>query len=98
MTVLRVLGDRKVYLARELTKLHETLVETTLAAGSPEEPRGEYVILVEGAAKEDFSALSPEEHLERYISTGMDKKEAVKRVARERKVPKDEIYKLVIKE
>lgn len=92
------LGERTACAVREITKLHESVIRFRLSEGYPEEPRGEYVILVEGAVKEDFSALSPEEHLERYLSSGMDKKEAVKRVARERKVPKDEIYKLVIKE
>ena len=91
------LGDRKAYLAKELTKLHESLVETTLAAGCPEEPRGEYVILVEGKEKENpLLSLSPEEHLARYLAEGMDKKSAVKAVASERGVPKDEIYKLTI--
>ena len=92
------LGDRKVYLARELTKVHETLTETTLAGGYAEEPRGEYVIIVEG--KEEVSPyldLSPEEHLQAYLDMGMDKKEAIKKVAAERGVPKDEIYQLTVK-
>ena len=96
--LLSVLGDRKVYLARELTKLYETLVETTLSAGSPEEPRGEYVIIVEGKTEVSSSlTLTPMEHLQKYLDEGMDKKSAVKRVAAERGVPKDEIYKLTIK-
>ena len=92
------LGDRKAYLARELTKLHETLTETTLAGGYAEEPRGEYVIIVEG--KEEVSPYldrSPEEHLQAYLDMGMDKKEAIKKVAAERGVPKDEIYQLTVK-
>ena len=96
--LLSVLGDRKVYLARELTKLYETLVETTLSAGSPEEPRGEYVIIVEGKTEVSPSlTLTPMEHLQKYLDEGMDKKSAVKKVAAERGVPKDEIYKLTIK-
>ena len=92
------LGDRKVYLAKELTKLHENLIETTLAAGCPDEPRGEYVILVEGKeAQNPLLALSPQEHLEKYLAEGMDKKTAIKTVAAERGVPKDEIYKLAVK-
>ncbi|MBO4472816.1 MAG: 16S rRNA (cytidine(1402)-2'-O)-methyltransferase [Clostridia bacterium] len=92
-----VFGDRKAYLAKELTKLHETLVETTLAAGCPDEPRGEYVILVEGRAAENpLLALSPEEHLAHYLAQGLDKKTAIKKVASERNVPKDEIYRLTI--
>jgi len=94
----KTLGDRKVYLVRELTKLHETLTETTLAKGCPDEPRGEYVILVEGKAESSpYLELSPEEHLRRYLDEGMEKKAAIKRVAAERGVPKDEIYQLTVK-
>lgn len=93
-----ILGDRKVYLTRELTKLYETMVETTLEAGSPEEPRGEYVIIVEGKeAVSPYLDLSPEAHLAAYLDAGMDKKTAVKKVAAERNVPKDDIYKLTLK-
>ena len=97
--LLKTLGDRKVYLARELTKLHETLTETTLAQGYDEDPRGEFVIIVNGAKEEasPYLALSPEEHLKAYLDAGMDKKSAIKKVASERNVPKDEIYKLTIK-
>ena len=92
------LGDRKVFLAKELTKLHESLMETTLATGCPDEPRGEYVILVEGKEAENpLLALSPQEHLSHYLAAGMDKKTAIKTVAAERGVPKDEIYKLAVK-
>ena len=92
------LGDRKVYLARELTKLHETLTEITLANGYSEEPRGEYVILVEGQEETSpYLDLSPEEHLRAYLDMGMDKKEAIKKVAAKRGVPKDEIYQLTVK-
>ena len=92
------LGERKAYLAKELTKLHESLTEISLKEELSEEPRGEYVILVEGA-KEGASpllSLSPEEHLEKVLAEGVDKKTAIKRVAAERGVPKDEIYKLTI--
>ena len=91
------LGDRKAYLAKELTKLHEALAETTLASGCAEEPRGEYVILVEGKEAENpLLSLSPEAHLAHYLDAGMDKKTAIKTVASERGVPKDEIYKLTV--
>ncbi|HCU55842.1 MAG TPA: 16S rRNA (cytidine(1402)-2'-O)-methyltransferase [Clostridiales bacterium] len=93
-----LLGERKAYLARELTKLHEEVKEITLSADYSEEARGEYVIIVEGKEKENpLLSLTPEEHLEHYLSRGMDKKTAVKTVASERGVPKDDIYKLTIK-
>ena len=93
------LGDRKAYLAKELTKLHETLTEVSLKDDLADEPRGEYVVLVEGA-KETASpllSLSPEEHLAKVLAEGVDKKTAIKRVASERGVPKDEIYQLTVK-
>jgi len=92
------LGDRTAYLVKELTKIHEGFLSIRLKDGVPEQPRGEYVIIVEGAEETSpLTSLSPEEHLAYYLSTGMDKKEAVKKVAAERGVPKDVIYKLTVK-
>ncbi len=91
------LGERKVYFVRELTKLYESVEVTTLSAGPGTEPRGEYVIIVDGAEKKNLNVeLTAEEHLRQYLQDGMDKKTAVKQVAAERGVPKDEIYKLAI--
>lgn len=91
-----ILGDRKVFVVRELTKLHECVEITSLNAFSCEE-RGEIVLVVESAQDEgnELSKLSPEEHLRRYLDAGMDKKEAVKKVASERGVPKNDIYRLI---
>ena len=90
-------GERKAYLVKELTKIHETLTEIMLSEGYLEEARGEYVIFVEGKeAEQPLLSLSPEEHLAHYLAEGMDKKSAIKKVAAERGVPKDEIYKLTI--
>ena len=92
------LGDRKAYLVKELTKIHESVSVLRLGEGISEEPRGEYVIIVEGAEEESpLLSLSPEEHLKHYLDAGMDKKTAVKTVAAERGVAKDDIYKLTIK-
>ena len=91
-----VLGDRRVCAVREMTKLHESVVWSSLLSFECEE-RGEIVLVIEGAEEENaLLALSPEEHLAAYISSGMDKKEAVKRVAAERGVPKNDIYKLTL--
>ena len=93
------LGNREACAVREITKLHESVVHFNLAEGYPEEPRGEYVLIVGGAKEENgFEKLTAEEHLELYINGGMDRKEAVKRVAKERGVSKNEIYKLTLKE
>lgn len=91
-----LLGDRTVYAVREMTKLHECVTRSTLLSFECEE-RGEIVLVIEGAEEEsEYAALSPEEHLARYLAEGMDKKEAVKRVAAERGVPRNEIYRLTL--
>ena len=66
---------------------------------SEREPRGEYVLILEGAeaiaAEEDFSSLSPDEHVKKYTDAGMSKKEAIKAAAKDRGMSKSEFYKLV---
>ncbi len=103
-----VFGDtRRIALARELTKLNEEVIRTTLGAAvqlyTEQEPRGEYVLILEGAQEagvddvsEDVLALlslSPEEHLHFYTSQGLSRMDAIKAVAKDRHVPKAEIYK-----
>lgn len=98
------LGDRPISLCRELTKKHETNQRTTIAAAisyyEEQEPRGEYVLVIEGANREDLRAQQMQdilsmtllEHMEYYTKQGMDKKEAMKAVAKDRGVGKREIY------
>lgn len=88
------LGDRQACAVREITKLHESAEWFNLSEGYTSEPRGEYVIVVEGAKADDVNELTVEEHLARVLSECPDKKEAIKRVAKERGIPKNEIYKL----
>lgn len=94
-------GERKIALVRELTKLHEEVLRFTLeeavAFYSETNPRGEYVLIIEGAQEipeEEawWNALSPEEHVKHYISEGLSDKDAVKKAATDRGVPKREIY------
>lgn len=93
--------DRRISLCRELTKLNEEAFRTTLEGAveyyGQNEPRGEYVLVVEGApenaAKDDFSEMSVEAHVESYIASGMSKMDAIKAVAKDRGVPKNVIYK-----
>ena len=102
-----VFGDRKIALCRELTKLTEEIIRTTLSAAisyyEENEPRGEYVLVIEGASKEQlkeesfFANMSVEEHLEYYMASGMSKMDATKAVAKDRGVPKSVIYKEINK-
>lgn len=89
-----VLGDRRACAVREITKIHEESVSFTLKEGLAAEKRGEYVLLIDGAAEREnpLNALSVKEHIERYMSEGMDKMSAVKKVAKDRGVSKSEIY------
>jgi len=98
------LGDRKITLCRELTKKFETVMPTTLdgalAFYKEEEPRGEYVLVVEGKSldqkrqekMDSWESMSIPEHMEIYRSKGMDEKSAMKQVAKDRGVGKREIY------
>ena len=95
-TLLDVLGDRTVYVARELTKIHESLTKTTLANFECEE-RGEIVMIVDSIAQNNpLNSLSVTEHLNHYLYLGMNKKDAVKQVAKDRGIPKNEVYQQAI--
>lgn len=97
------LGDRKISLCRELTKKHETNFRTTLSEAiayyETESPRGEYVLVIEGADKkalkaeemQGFMEMSIPEHVAYYMEQGMDKKEAMKKAAKDRGVGKRDI-------
>lgn len=99
------LGNRKVALCRELTKLYEEIKRFTLEEAvefyKDNSPRGEFVIVVEGKSdeeifkeeKEKWEDLSIEEHIKKYMVEGLNKKDAIKKVAKDRKLPKNEIYK-----
>lgn len=103
--LLEELGNRRVVLCRELTKLHEEVVRGTITEAldifKEKAPKGEFVVLVEGKTKEEieqekkekWDGLSIEEHIIKYINDGNSKKEAIKLVAKERKIPKSEVYK-----
>ena len=98
------LGERRVSVCRELTKRHEAVYRSTLpaAAAHYEEtpPKGECVIVVQGLTRREaeeeerqrWMDMSIEEHMEHYLSQGLDKKEAMKRTAKDRGVQKREIY------
>lgn len=100
----QTLGQRRITLCRELTKRFETVMPTTLEAAleyyRQEEPRGEYVLVLEGKSleqkrQEDIAAwenMSIEEHMEHYLQQGLDQKAAMKQVAKDRGVAKREIY------
>lgn len=89
-----VFGERRACAVREITKLHEEAVNFNLSEGLPSEKRGEYVIVVEGAkeCENPLNALLPVEHIRHYMAEGLSKKDALKRAAADRGVPKSELY------
>ncbi len=92
-TMYEVFGDRRACAVREISKIHEESVSFTLAEGLQGEKRGEYVLLVEGGNERNpLLDLSEREHILHYINEGYDKKEALKRAARDRGVSKSELY------
>ncbi|MGN0412971.1 MAG: 16S rRNA (cytidine(1402)-2'-O)-methyltransferase [Lachnospiraceae bacterium] len=98
------LGERKITLCRELTKKFETIMPTTLEKAldyyQEQDPRGEYVLVIEGKSfaemekekQESFLEIPIEEHMKRYEETGMDRKEAMKAVAKDRGISKRDVY------
>ncbi len=96
-SIYEVFGERRACAVREITKLHEEALTFNLSEGLKGEKRGEYVLIVEGASGENpLNDLTVKEHLLHYMSGGTDKKDAIKQVARDRGVPKSEIYKIAL--
>ena len=101
------MGDRNIAIVREITKLHEEVLRGELAdiiADYESEKiaiRGEYVLVIEGKSllekreerQKSFEEISIREHYEKYIAEGMDKKEAMKAVAKDRRIQKRDVYK-----
>ena len=98
--------DRRITLCRELTKRNEEIFRSTLgeaiAVYEQKEPRGEYVLVVEGAAKKAdadtafWAKMSVPEHVEHYMAQGMRKNDAIKAAAHDRGLPKNEVYQQVL--
>ncbi len=100
----KALGDRRITLCRELTKKFESVMPTTLANAlayyETNEPRGEYVLVIEGfdlkrqeeEQQKSWEEMPVEEHMEIYLSRGLTEKEAMKKVAADRGVSKRDIY------
>ena len=106
--LLEALGNRKMTLCRELTKKHETAfastIEDILKFYETQEPKGECVLVIEGKSRAElvqeerarWEEMTIEEHMEVYLAQGMDKKEAMKAVAKDRGVSKRDIYQALL--
>ena len=104
------LGDRQLTVCRELTKKHEEKLQTTFSSFltycETNEPRGEYVLIICGKSRDEITkekqssweAMTIEEHMAHYESQGIDHKEAMKLVAKDRGVSKRDIYQALLEE
>lgn len=101
-TICEIFGDREVVLARELTKIHEEFIRGKISEvlEKLQEPKGEFVVLVKGndISKEDLNleklnVMSLEEHYKYYEEKGLEKKEIIKQIAKDRKINKNDVYK-----
>lgn len=99
--IKEIFGDRKIVLARELTKIHEEYMRGKISEilEKIENPKGEFVVVVEGSKESEIeenqkvlSNLSLEEHFEYYKNQNYDKKEIIKKIAKDRNTNKNEIY------
>jgi len=94
--MLKVLGDREISISREISKKYESIYRGNLSKGikNLENIKGEFVIVVSGCKEiENYSELNVIDNVNLYVKNGMEVMDAIKRVAKERKIPKNEIYK-----
>ncbi len=103
-----ILGDRRITVCRELTKKHETAFQTTfseaIAYYEAQEPKGECVLVIEGKSRQElreeaiakWEEMTVEEHMDYYMNQGIDKKEAMKKVAKDRGIGKRDVYQMLL--
>lgn len=104
--MLKYFGNRKITVARELTKKFEEFLYTDLENAifhfNENQPKGEFVLIIEGACETEksspFDNMTILEHINYYTASGLDKKEAIKKVAKDRNIPKRDVYTETIKE
>lgn len=102
------LGNRNIAICREITKIHEEIIrdslEEVIKYYENQQPKGEYVLVLEGKSMEEiekekemeWSSMNIQDHIKKYINEAYSKKESIKLVAKDRKVTKSEIYKYSI--
>lgn len=110
LELFKTLGERNITVCRELTKRYEEAFRTTFSGAlsfyEEHEPKGECVIVIEGKSfdqvererQQSFEEMTIAEHMERYLSQGMDKKEAMKKVAKDRGISKRDVYQSFLEE
>lgn len=106
----KVMGDRKISFCREITKKYEDVYRTTILSAidyyEENEPRGEFVLVIEGKSFDEiieekqkaWDNMTVKEHFEMYMEQGMEKKDAMKKVAKDRGVGKRDVYAALLEE
>ena len=99
--IKELFGNRNIVVAKELTKIHETFIRGKIedVLEKIENPKGEYIILISGEKikkENELNNLSLEEHYNFYEKQGLEKKEIIKKIAKDRNVNKNEIYQYFI--
>ena len=99
--------NRRISICRELTKLNEEVLRMTLGEAiayyTAQEPRGEYVLVVEGTSKTNapvafWSEMEIPAHVAYYMKKGMSKMDAIKQAAKDRGIPKNDVYQKMLNE
>lgn len=110
LELFKTLGERNITVCRELTKRYEEAFRTTFSGAlsfyEDHEPKGECVIVIEGKSfdqvererQQSFEEMTIAEHMDRYLSQGIDKKEAMKKVAKDRGISKRDVYQSLLEE
>jgi 16S rRNA (cytidine1402-2'-O)-methyltransferase len=98
-SLYRALGERRFAAVKEITKIYERVIYGNLSEGIKEEIKGEYVLICEGRKNPEnpLNKLDINEHIKHYTEQGLSVMEAVKQTAKDRKLPKNEVYKNTIK-
>lgn len=99
-SIYEVFGERQFFAVKEMTKIYENVFSGILSKGITDNIKGEYVLVVEGAkiTENPLNDLSVEEHLKYYTDGGLSVMEAVKTVAKERNLTKNDVYKYTMKD
>lgn len=104
----KIFGDRSITIVKEITKIHESVMKTTLSDAikhfEQAIPKGEYVLVLAGKSEQEiksetekeFENMTVNQHVDTFISQGIDKKDAIKQVAKLRGLPKRDVYNMYI--
>ena len=97
-SIYKIFGERRFAAVKEITKIYERVIYGNLSEGIKEDIKGEYVLICEGAEEKEnpLCSLDIKEHLKHYTDSGLSIMDAVKQTAKDRNLPKNEVYKYTV--